>query len=114
LTFDFSPTRVLQQIERKLTSAAQQVQHTPQGQLSLMDSLMSLRRCLAITATLEAQNTSFIALANKIAALDTDLQRLKALYTQLWRAKTGSMRDPFSQLDRGSGGEFGVESLYGK
>lgn len=75
---------------------------------------MSLRLCIAITATLEAQNTSFVALANKIAALDTDLQRLKALYTQLWRAKTGSMRDPFSQLDRGSGGEFGVESLYGK
>ncbi|KAH8990335.1 hypothetical protein EDB92DRAFT_1866013 [Lactarius akahatsu] len=88
----------IEQIERKLTSAAQQVQYTPQ----------------VITATLEAQNTSFVALANKIAALDTDLQRLKALYTQLWRAKTGSMRDPFSQLDRGSGGEFGVESLYGK
>lgn len=88
----------IEQIERKLTSAAQQVQYTPQ----------------AITATLEAQNTSFVALANKIAALDTDLQRLKVLYTQLWRAKTGSMRDPFSQLDRGSGGEFGVESLYGK
>jgi len=88
----------IEQIERKLTSAAQQVQHTPQ----------------AISTTLEAQNTSFVALANKIAALDTDLQRLKALYTQLWRAKTGSMRDPFSQLDRGSGEEFGVESLYGK
>jgi len=42
------------------------------------------------------------------------MQRLKALYTQLWRAKTGSMRDPFNQLDRGNGGEFGVESLYGK
>jgi nucleoporin p58/p45 len=67
-----------------------------------------------ITATLEAQNASFVALANKIAALDADLQRLKVLYTQLWRAKTGSMRDPFNQLDRGSGGEFGVESLYGK
>ncbi|KAF8271170.1 hypothetical protein EI94DRAFT_615187 [Lactarius quietus] len=88
----------IEQIERKLTSAAQQVQYSPQ----------------AISATLEAQNVSFVALANKIAALDTDLQRLKALYTQLWRAKTGSMRDPFSQLDRGSGGEFGVESLYGK
>jgi len=85
----------IEQIERKLTSAAQQVQHTPQ----------------AIPVTLEAQNTSFVALANKIAGLDTDLQRLKTLYTQLWRAKTGSMRDPFSQLDRGSGGEFGMESL---
>jgi len=88
----------IEQIERKLTSAAQQVQYTPQ----------------AISATLEAQNASFVALANKTAALDAELQRLKTLYTQLWRAKTGSMRDPFNQLDRGSGGEFGVESLYGK
>jgi nucleoporin p58/p45 len=69
---------------------------------------------VAISATLEAQNASFVALANKTAALDAELQRLKTLYTQLWRAKTGSMRDPFNQLDRGSGGEFGVESLYGK
>ncbi|KAI9509807.1 hypothetical protein F5148DRAFT_1184591 [Russula earlei] len=89
---------IMEQVERRLTSAAQQTQHTPQ----------------AISATLEAQNASFVALANKTAALDADLQRLKALYTQLWRAKTGSMRDPFNQLDRGSGGEFGVESLYGK
>jgi len=89
----------IEQIERKLTSAAQQAQYTtPQ----------------AISATLEAQNVSFVALANKIAVLDADLQKLKALYTQLWRAKTGSMRDPFNQLDHGSGGEFGVESLYGK
>ncbi len=80
----------------------------------LPSPLTSLRLPIAISATLEAQNTSFVALANKIATLDTDFQRLKALYTQLWRAKTGSMRDPFSQLDRGSGGEFGVESLYGK
>ncbi|KAN0120761.1 hypothetical protein V8E52_004030 [Russula decolorans] len=88
----------IEQIERKLTSATQQVQHTPQ----------------AISATLEAQNASFVALANKTATLDADLQKLKGLYTQLWRAKTGSMRDPFNQLDRGGGGEFGVESLYGK
>lgn len=73
-----------------------------------------LRPPIAISATLEAQNASFVALANKTAALDADLQKLKALYTQLWRAKTGSMRDPFNQLDRGNGGEFGVESLYGK
>ena len=39
---------------------------------------------------------------------------MKALYTQLWRAKTGSMRDPFNDLDRGSGGEFGMESLHVK
>lgn len=81
---------------------------------SLFLSQRWLRLPIAISATLEAQNASFVALANKTAALDADLQRLKALYTQLWRAKTGSMRDPFNQLDRGNGGEFGVESLYGK
>jgi nucleoporin p58/p45 len=77
-------------------------------------SSILLNAQIAITTTLEAQNASFAALANKIATLDADLQRLKALYTQLWRAKTGSMRDPFNQLDRGSGEGFGVESFYGK
>ncbi|KAA1477190.1 hypothetical protein DENSPDRAFT_844376 [Dentipellis sp. KUC8613] len=88
----------IEQIERKLASTAQQAQYTPQ----------------AITTTLEAQHASFIALANKTAALDAELQKLKALYTQLWRQKTGSMRDPFNELDRGSGGEFGLEGLYAK
>ncbi|KAI0319523.1 hypothetical protein OF83DRAFT_1109880 [Amylostereum chailletii] len=88
----------IEQIERKLTSTAQQAHYTPQ----------------VIVTTLEAQNASFIALANKVAAIDTDLQRLKAVYTQLWRSRTGSMRDPFNELDRGAGGEFGVESLYVK
>ena len=68
---------------------------------------------LAISTTLEAQHASFIALANKTAALDASLQKVKAIYTQLWRAKTGSMRDPFNELDRGAGGEFGLEGLSG-
>ncbi|TFY77720.1 hypothetical protein EWM64_g6293 [Hericium alpestre] len=88
----------IEQVERKLASTAQQAQYTPQ----------------AITTTLEAQHASFIALANKTAALDSEVQKLKSLYTQLWRQKTGSMRDPFYELDRGSGGEFGLESLYAK
>lgn len=62
-------------------------------------------------STLEAQHATFIALASKTAALDTELQKLRVLYTQLWRAKTGSMRDPFNDLDRGSDGDFGLESL---
>ncbi|KAI0067291.1 hypothetical protein BV25DRAFT_1819618 [Artomyces pyxidatus] len=86
----------IEQIERKLASTAQQAQYTPQ----------------VISTTLEAQHASFIALANKTAALDADLQKLKVLYTQLWRAKTGSMRDPFNELDRGTGGEFGLDGLY--
>ncbi|KAH9944843.1 hypothetical protein B0H21DRAFT_745496 [Amylocystis lapponica] len=76
----------IEQIERKL-------QYTPQS----------------ITSTLEAQHSTFIALASKTAALDAELQKIKTLYTQLWRARTGSMRDPFNDLDRASGGEFGIE-----
>lgn len=65
----------------------------------------------AISATLQAQHAIFISLANKTAALDAELEKIKALYTQLWRAKTGSMRDPFNDIDRSSGGDFGLASL---
>ena len=68
----------------------------------------------AITSTLEAQHTTFIALAAKTAAVDAEVQKIKAVYTQMWRAKTGSMRDPFNELDRGSGNDFGLESIGGK
>ncbi|PCH42082.1 hypothetical protein WOLCODRAFT_137683 [Wolfiporia cocos MD-104 SS10] len=87
----------IEQIERKLSSAAAQSQYTPQ----------------AITSTLEAQHATFIALASKTAALDAELQKIKALYTQLWRTRTGSMRDPFFELDR-SVGDFGLDSLNSK
>ncbi|CCL99285.1 uncharacterized protein FIBRA_01301 [Fibroporia radiculosa] len=89
--------KTIEQIERKLSSAAAQSQFTPQ----------------AITSTLEAQHATFIALASKTAALDAELQKIKTLYTQLWRAKTGSMRDPFFDLDRGSVGDFGLDSISG-
>lgn len=67
----------------------------------------------AISATLHAQHTTFITLASKTAALDAELQKIKVLYTQLWRSKTGSMRDPFNDLDRiqSQGDDFGLESL---
>lgn len=64
-----------------------------------------------ISSTLQTQHAIFLSLAAKTATVDAELQKIKALYTQLWRAKTGSMRDPFSDLDRGSGGDFGMESL---
>ena len=68
---------------------------------------------LAISATLQAQHSSFIALANKTATLDAELQKIKTTYRQLWRAKTGSARDPFNEQDRSSGttSEFGLEGL---
>ncbi|KAH7913534.1 hypothetical protein BJ138DRAFT_1134028 [Hygrophoropsis aurantiaca] len=85
----------IEQIERKLSSSTSQSQSTPQ----------------AISATLQSQHAIFLSLASKTATLDAEMQKVKTLYTQLWRAKTGSMRDPFSDLDRGSGGDFGLESL---
>ncbi|KAI0367991.1 hypothetical protein BV20DRAFT_1037367 [Pilatotrama ljubarskyi] len=89
----------IEHIERKLSSAASQPQHTPQ----------------AIVSTLEAQHATFMALAAKAAAVDAELQKLRTLYTQLWRAKTGSMRDPFNELDRGSDfSDLGLESLSAK
>ena len=66
----------------------------------------------AIVSTLEAQHATFMALAAKAAAADAELQKLRTLYTQLWRAKTGSARDPFNELDRGADVDFsGLESL---
>ncbi|KAF9223899.1 hypothetical protein BS17DRAFT_781372 [Gyrodon lividus] len=85
----------IEQIERKLSSAAMQAQSTPQ----------------VISSTLQTQHAIFVSLAAKTAAVDAELQKVKTLYTQLWRTKTGSMRDPFNDLDRGSGGDFGMESL---
>ncbi|KAI1796923.1 hypothetical protein LXA43DRAFT_494216 [Ganoderma leucocontextum] len=87
----------IQNIERKLASATQ-TQQTPQ----------------AIVSTLEAQHATFMALATKAAALDAELQKIKKLYTQLWREKVGSMRDPFNDIDRGVDSEYGLESLTGK
>ena len=68
----------------------------------------------AIVTTLEAQHATFMALAAKAAAVDAELEKLRTLYTQLWRSKTGSVRDPFNDLDRGAADvDFGLESLSG-
>ncbi|KAG6862474.1 hypothetical protein C0995_000020 [Termitomyces sp. Mi166 len=85
----------IEQIERKLSSSTSQLQ-TPHG----------------IAATLQAQHATFLSLASKTAALDVEFQKIKVFVTQLWRAKTGSVRDPFNELDRTSDStEFGIHSL---
>ncbi|KAF7336840.1 hypothetical protein MVEN_02120100 [Mycena venus] len=84
----------IEQIERKLSSSANQTQssqYTPQG----------------IHATLQAQHATFLALAAKTAAVDAQLAKIKQIYTQLWRAKTGSRRDPFEE--RARAGEEGED-----
>lgn len=62
-----------------------------------------------ITTTLQAQHTTFVSLAAKAAALDAELSKLKETYRTLWRAHTGSARDPFR--DAMGEGEFGLEGL---
>lgn len=60
------------------------------------------------------QHSSFVALASKTAALDAELEKIKATYRQLWRARTGSARDPFNEVDRGVSegvSEFGLDGL---
>ncbi|KAJ7158494.1 nucleoporin FG repeat region-domain-containing protein [Mycena filopes] len=85
----------IEQIERKLSSSTGQAQYTPQG----------------IHATLQAQHATFLALASKTAAVDAQLARIKQVYTQLWRAKTGSHRDPFEGGGDGEGGDLGFWGL---
>lgn len=85
----------IEQIERKLALTANHAHQSPQ----------------AITATLQAQHSTFITLANKTALLHAELEKIKHLYTQLWRARTGSVRDPFSDVDRAAGGDFGLSSM---
>ncbi|KAG6900820.1 hypothetical protein C0993_000139 [Termitomyces sp. T159_Od127] len=85
----------IEQIERKLSSSTSQSQ-TPHG----------------IAATLQAQHATFLSLASKTAALDAEFQKIKVFVTQIWRAKTGSVRDPFNELDRTSDStEFGAKAI---
>ncbi|KAJ6624072.1 hypothetical protein B0H10DRAFT_2162339 [Mycena sp. CBHHK59/15] len=84
----------IEQIERKLSSSAGQAQYTPNG----------------IHATLQAQHATFLALASKTAGIDAQLQKIKQIYTQLWRTKTGSHRDPF-ELDTTDRADLGFGSL---
>jgi len=54
----------------------------------------------------------FITLASKTAAVDAELQKIKTLYAQLWRARTGSVRDPFGDIAKSDkNGDFGLSQL---
>jgi hypothetical protein len=64
----------------------------------------------AIVPTLRAQNTSFMALASSVAALDLQLKQLKDDYRAIWREKTGSVQDPFKAKSR-EALERGVEGM---
>ncbi|KAF9000657.1 hypothetical protein BDQ17DRAFT_1359293 [Cyathus striatus] len=83
---------------------------------------LSIRNYGSLTAAFRQSNenfqrsaSNFIALASKTAAVDAELQKIKTLYTQLWRSKTGSVRDPFNDLDTSvvdhRKGDFGMGGL---
>jgi nucleoporin p58/p45 len=44
---------------------------------------------------MQAQHHTFSALADKTALMHNQLGMLKNSYRELWRASTGSKRDPF-------------------
>ncbi|KAG8894726.1 hypothetical protein FRB99_001028, partial [Tulasnella sp. 403] len=72
---------MVEQIERKLASATDREQFSPQ----------------TISTTLRAQHQTFMALAAKTAEIHGQLQRIKDVYRTLWRTQTGSARDPFDR-----------------
>ncbi|KAK4056188.1 Nucleoporin nup49/NSP49 (Nuclear pore protein nup49/NSP49) [Microbotryomycetes sp. JL221] len=63
--------------------------------LALYDAALNA----TIVPTLRAQHASFMALASAVAALDLELKKIKDSYRTIWRAKTGSVQDPFRHRD---------------
>ncbi|OAV87876.1 hypothetical protein PTTG_09178 [Puccinia triticina 1-1 BBBD Race 1] len=57
----------------------------------------------SIVPALKAQYSTFMALADKVAQLDAALTLLKEEYRDIWRHQTGSVRDPFAEIDQAFG-----------
>ena len=69
---------------------------------------------LAILPTLKAQHTATLQLASRLASLEGNITELKDEYRDLWRDKTGSVRDPFIERRREIlGAENGVLDSVG-
>ncbi|EFP91294.2 uncharacterized protein PGTG_17151 [Puccinia graminis f. sp. tritici CRL 75-36-700-3] len=57
----------------------------------------------SIVPALKAQYSTFMVLADKVAQLDTAVRNLKEEYRDIWRHQTGSVRDPFAEIDQAFG-----------
>jgi hypothetical protein len=44
-----------------------------------------------------------MVLADKVAQLDAAVTNLKEEYREIWRHQTGSVRDPFAEIDQAFG-----------
>jgi hypothetical protein len=62
----------------------------------------------AVVATLQTQHATAVSLAARVAAAEQELEKVRALYVQLWRARTGSVRDPFDGGEVGAGAAPGL------
>ncbi|KNZ60189.1 hypothetical protein VP01_1599g3 [Puccinia sorghi] len=54
----------------------------------------------SIVPALKAQYSTFMVLADKVAQLDAAVASLKEEYRDIWRHQTGSVRDPFAEIDQ--------------
>lgn len=66
-------------------------------------------RSKAILPTLKAQHSATLQLAGKVSSLEGNVTELRDEYRDLWRERTGSVRDPFIERRRQVlGSEAGV------
>jgi nucleoporin p58/p45 len=59
-----------------------------------------LLRSSAILPTLKAQHAATLQLAGKLSSLEGSVTELRDEYRDLWRERTGSVRDPFIERRR--------------
>ena len=63
----------------------------------------------SLLPTLRAQHSATLQLASRLSQLEQSIGELKAEYRDLWRERTGSVRDPFIERRREVlGSEAGV------
>ncbi|KDN37418.1 hypothetical protein K437DRAFT_259803 [Tilletiaria anomala UBC 951] len=73
-------------IERQISSIGHRDEHSPQ----------------AIENAIHAQNTSFMALAAQVAAIHSEIEKLRDDYTRWYQQQHQSARDPFSMKGLGT------------
>lgn len=101
--------RKAEELTRRLTTYKTSIEQI-QGQLSRSDP----DQVKAILPTLRAQHAATLQLASRLSTLEHGTTELKDEYRDLWREKTGSVRDPFIERRREVlGSENGVLDAVG-
>lgn len=87
--------RKAEELTRRLATYKSSIEQI-QGQLTRSDP----DQVKAILPTLRAQHAATLQLASKLSSLEHSTTELKDEYRDLWREKTGSVRDPFIERRR--------------